>query len=356
MAGIEWFCPWAVSRIVRVNQGAQHASQIQSVTFSCPSCSAARAPGCATPTSSALRALPLRLHGDDRRMAGNVPDEARQFARDIVPGTIISAGDLSWEAWPRQALNSAFITRSTDANAVQDLSGAVARTQFFSGEPVRESKLVKAGAAGYMSAILPAGKRAVATRTSPQTGAGGFILPNDHVGFYVGVVETEVLDKDFQGGAALRLVRHDDGSVVPLDLIPVGDLFGVDVDQLLPVQLFDGIVLVDHYADAVGGEEMGGQFLLFLALERPGDHAEVRHARGRVANAAPGAAALHIEAHAGRGGLVALCCVGDDGSDRAGAGDGDRLDGVVPFPAAAEDGTGEGAKDQGKEAVFFHRT
>ena len=82
MAGIEWFCPRAVSRIVRVNQGAQHASQIQPVTFSCPSCSATRAPGCATPTSSALRALPLRLHGDDRRIAGNVPDEADQLPGD----------------------------------------------------------------------------------------------------------------------------------------------------------------------------------------------------------------------------------------------------------------------------------
>ena len=32
-----------------------------------------------------------------------------------------------------------------------------------------------------MAAILPTGFRAVSTEISPETGAGGFILPNDHV-------------------------------------------------------------------------------------------------------------------------------------------------------------------------------
>jgi pilus assembly protein CpaB len=34
---------------------------------------------------------------------------------------------------------------------------------------------------GFMSAILPAGKRAVATKIAADTSAGGFILPNDRV-------------------------------------------------------------------------------------------------------------------------------------------------------------------------------
>ena len=32
-----------------------------------------------------------------------------------------------------------------------------------------------------MAAILPSGMRAVSTEISPETGAGGFILPNDRV-------------------------------------------------------------------------------------------------------------------------------------------------------------------------------
>jgi pilus assembly protein CpaB len=50
-----------------------------------------------------------------------------------------------------------------------------------SGEPLRESKLINANGSGYMAAILPAGMRAVSTEISAETGAGGFILPNDRV-------------------------------------------------------------------------------------------------------------------------------------------------------------------------------
>ncbi|MGH8735363.1 MAG: Flp pilus assembly protein CpaB, partial [Burkholderiales bacterium] len=49
------------------------------------------------------------------------------------------------------------------------------------GEPVREGKLIKANGSGFMAAILPSGMRAISTEISPETGAGGFILPNDHV-------------------------------------------------------------------------------------------------------------------------------------------------------------------------------
>jgi pilus assembly protein CpaB len=40
---------------------------------------------------------------------------------------------------------------------------------------------VKANGSGYMAAILPSGMRAISVEISPETGAGGFILPNDHV-------------------------------------------------------------------------------------------------------------------------------------------------------------------------------
>jgi pilus assembly protein CpaB len=40
---------------------------------------------------------------------------------------------------------------------------------------------VRADGSGFMAAILPSGMRAVSTEISPETGAGGFILPNDRV-------------------------------------------------------------------------------------------------------------------------------------------------------------------------------
>ena len=60
-------------------------------------------------------------------------------------------------------------------------SGSIARAPFIAGEPIREPKLVKANGSGFMAAILPTGMRAISTEISPETGAGGFILPNDRL-------------------------------------------------------------------------------------------------------------------------------------------------------------------------------
>ena len=60
-------------------------------------------------------------------------------------------------------------------------TGSIARSPFIAGEPIREQKLVRADGSGFMAAILPAGFRAISTEISPETGAGGFILPNDRV-------------------------------------------------------------------------------------------------------------------------------------------------------------------------------
>ena len=61
------------------------------------------------------------------------------------------------------------------------MAGSIARAPFIAGEPIREQKLVRADGSGFMAAILPTGMRAISTEISPETGAGGFILPNDRV-------------------------------------------------------------------------------------------------------------------------------------------------------------------------------
>ena len=71
--------------------------------------------------------------------------------------------------------------RTEKPDAIEQLSGAIARSPFVAGEPIREAKLIKANGSGYMAAVLDKGMRAVSTEISPETGAGGFILPNDRV-------------------------------------------------------------------------------------------------------------------------------------------------------------------------------
>jgi pilus assembly protein CpaB len=100
---------------------------------------------------------------------------------DISMGTAVSPGDVQWQAWPASAATGNFIRKSDRPQAIENLAGQIARMPFVAGEPIREAKLVNAKGSGFMAAILPTGMRAVSTQISPETGAGGFILPNDHV-------------------------------------------------------------------------------------------------------------------------------------------------------------------------------
>src|SRR5215468_4171161 len=100
---------------------------------------------------------------------------------DIALGQSVSANDLQWQPWPTTAASPSFIRRTERPEAIEQLSKAIARSPFVVGEPIREAKLVKANGSGFMAAILPAGMRAISTEVSAETGAGGFILPNDRV-------------------------------------------------------------------------------------------------------------------------------------------------------------------------------
>jgi pilus assembly protein CpaB len=100
---------------------------------------------------------------------------------EIGLGQSLKPDDLQWQSWPAAAASNSFIRRSDRPDAPNQLAGSIARAPFIAGEPIREQKLVKADGSGFMAAILPTGMRAVSTEISPETGAGGFILPNDRV-------------------------------------------------------------------------------------------------------------------------------------------------------------------------------
>jgi pilus assembly protein CpaB len=100
---------------------------------------------------------------------------------DIPLGKAVNASDVAWQAWPTTSASSSFIRRDQHPNATAELAGSIARSPFIAGEPIREPKLVRANGSGFMAAILPTGMRAISTEISPETGAGGFILPNDRV-------------------------------------------------------------------------------------------------------------------------------------------------------------------------------
>jgi pilus assembly protein CpaB len=130
------------------------------------------------------------ISGDEEQKPEVVVAPAPQFPTvdvliakgDIGMGTAVYGQDFVWQAWPAATTGDSYITKKDRPNAIEELNGAITRAPFTAGEPIREAKLIKAnGAAGYTAAILPSGMRAVSTEISPETGAGGFILPNDRV-------------------------------------------------------------------------------------------------------------------------------------------------------------------------------
>jgi len=125
--------------------------------------------------------------------------------RDLAIGDRLTGADITWQAWPSDAVNPAFITNGAasarpegkvaEATAVlaakadqmiggdpaKALEGAIVRDPILNGEPITTRKIVRGGEGGYLSVVLTPGKRAVAVPVSTDTAAGGFILPGDRV-------------------------------------------------------------------------------------------------------------------------------------------------------------------------------
>lgn len=113
---------------------------------------------------------------------------------DVPMGETLGS-NIAWQPWPTDGINANFITKASDPEALGKLKDSVARMPMYAGEPLRRSKLVGEGQS-FMSSILPAGSRAVATSIAADTSAGGFILPND----FVDVIMTRRADAT-QGGS-----------------------------------------------------------------------------------------------------------------------------------------------------------
>lgn len=101
-------------------------------------------------------------------------------ARGMQRGERVEASALRWSKFPRQAVASAYIT-DADGDARSEWAGALVRNTIVEGEPILPAKLVRGADRGFMSALLDPGMRAISINVTPETSAGGFILPGDRV-------------------------------------------------------------------------------------------------------------------------------------------------------------------------------
>lgn len=105
-------------------------------------------------------------------------------ANDLPMWQVLGRGDLRWQAWPSGNVPKGAIIRDRRPQAEGELFGQMTRTQFAGGEPLRMERLMDSDAGtGFLSAMLPSGKRALAINidTRGRSSAGGLIHPNDRV-------------------------------------------------------------------------------------------------------------------------------------------------------------------------------
>jgi pilus assembly protein CpaB len=123
--------------------------------------------------------------GTPKVVAAVVPQfattEVLVASNDLQPGQHLDNAQVRWQKWPRSSLDSNLITDTGGADPLKIVTGTVVRTPIVAGEPITNSKIIRTDAAGVMAASLTPGTRAVSITVSTDTGAGGFILPNDRV-------------------------------------------------------------------------------------------------------------------------------------------------------------------------------
>jgi len=100
---------------------------------------------------------------------------------NLQPGQALSTQMVRWQKWPNSSVDASFITRTTAGSIDDVVKGTVVRSPLLSGQPITNTSIVHGDATGFMAASLNPGMRAISIAISTDSGAGGFILPNDRV-------------------------------------------------------------------------------------------------------------------------------------------------------------------------------
>ncbi len=136
------------------------------------------------------------MGGGTPKVVASVPPQVKMSevliaSENLIPGQKLDASKLRWQQWPTKAVDASFITHDAVVSIDEAVKNVVVRAPILSGQPVASSAIVHGDAAGFMAAMLQPGMRAVSVAISTESGAGGFILPNDRVDLMMTQKSTE---------------------------------------------------------------------------------------------------------------------------------------------------------------------
>ena len=215
-------------------------------------------------------------------------------AMDIPRGTRLTPDYLQWKQWPAEALEPNLVDDQTQPQALEEYTKAVTRADIFAGEPILRQKVVQAGDRGLMAALLNPGMRAISTRITADTAAGGFIQPGDRVDVVLTTQLPRMLNTQMANNNQNNYVSNTIFENVPVLAIgqtsnqaPDGTAYVIGSTALLEMSKADAEVLTE-------AQSKGDISLILRGLNRSGARFAQSAATKPREKAATSVRALHI--------------------------------------------------------------
>jgi pilus assembly protein CpaB len=131
----------------------------------------------------------------------------------VPPGRPLQVGSVRWDPWPKTSVSDAFITRDEQPEMAKAVESMIVRSPLVAGQPITPLNTVRSDVTGFLAATLMPGMRAVAMPVEANTGAGGFLLPNDRVDV--------ILTHDVSGGNGGDKVWRSDTIIEDVRLLAI---------------------------------------------------------------------------------------------------------------------------------------
>ena len=180
-------------------------------------------------------------------------------ASNLSSGTALTPSMVRWQEWPKSAVDSSFISESGNPDINHITQGVVVRAPLVAGQPIATTMIVHAGSAGFMAAQVTPGMRAISVGITTESGAGGFILPNDRVD----VIVTGQVSESPRRYASITLL-HD------VRVLAVDQTYREDKDQKVVLAKTATLELTPRQAELV--ETSQAAATISLSLRALGDN------------------------------------------------------------------------------------
>jgi pilus assembly protein CpaB len=160
----------------------------------------------ATAAGGAALLVRSMLGGETSPVEASVPPpaitvEVLVASTTVPPGRKLDVGAVRWDTWPKTSVPDGFTTKDEQPDLAKAVDGVIVRSPLVAGQPITDLNTVRADTTGFLAATLMPGLRAVAMPVAADSGAGGFLLPNDRVDV--------ILTHDVSGNEGPKIFRSD---------------------------------------------------------------------------------------------------------------------------------------------------